>query len=179
MYCGSLRVTCWRWHILAVKYRINCAVIVNLFCQFSVLLQSLAIIILWRKNRILCSCGDSQQLWNVLCTFLTIIYWAFCGYLCVCVGLADFTGPVERVWYSVAIHCRRKRYRVMSVNVSCCWFVFFLTEEEHEKINEIHHWKNERYVAIALLPIIPAALAFPHPVLDTALVTAMCLHTHW
>lgn len=52
-------------------------------------------------------------------------------------------------------------------------------EEEHEKIDEIHHWKNERIVAIALLPIIPAALAFPHPVLDTALVTAMCLHTHW
>jgi len=52
-------------------------------------------------------------------------------------------------------------------------------EEENEKVDEVHHWTNERYVAIALLPIIPAALAYPHPVLDTALVSAMCLHTHW
>lgn len=52
-------------------------------------------------------------------------------------------------------------------------------EEEHEKVDEVHHWTNERYVAIALLPIIPAALAYPHPILDTALVSAMCLHTHW
>lgn len=52
-------------------------------------------------------------------------------------------------------------------------------EAEHEKVDEVHHWTNERYVAIALVPIIPAALAFPHPVLDTALVSAMCLHTHW
>jgi len=34
-------------------------------------------------------------------------------------------------------------------------------------------------VAIALIPVIPAALAYPHPVLDTLLVSAMCLHTHW
>jgi len=55
----------------------------------------------------------------------------------------------------------------------CC------VEEEHEKVDEVHHWTNERYVAIALIPIIPAALAYPHPILDTALVSAMCLHTHW
>jgi succinate dehydrogenase (ubiquinone) membrane anchor subunit len=52
-------------------------------------------------------------------------------------------------------------------------------EEEHEKVDEVHHWTNERYAAISLLPIIPAALAYPHPVLDTLLVSAMCLHTHW
>lgn len=52
-------------------------------------------------------------------------------------------------------------------------------EEEHEKVDEIHHWTNERYVAVALLPIIPTALAFPHPILDTLLVSAMVLHTHW
>jgi succinate dehydrogenase (ubiquinone) membrane anchor subunit len=52
-------------------------------------------------------------------------------------------------------------------------------EEEHEKIDEVHHWKNERIVAVALLPCIPAALAYPHPVLDTLLVSAMVLHTHW
>lgn len=52
-------------------------------------------------------------------------------------------------------------------------------EEENEKVDEVHHWTNERYVAIALIPIIPAALAYPHPILDTALVSAMCLHTHW
>jgi succinate dehydrogenase (ubiquinone) membrane anchor subunit len=52
-------------------------------------------------------------------------------------------------------------------------------EEEHEKVDEIHHWLNERYVAIALLPIIPTALAYPHLILDTLLVSAMCLHTHW
>ena len=46
-------------------------------------------------------------------------------------------------------------------------------------MDEVHHWTNERYVAIALIPIIPTALAYPHPVLDTALVAAMCLHTHW
>ena len=58
-----------------------------------------------------------------------------------------------------------------------CFYV--CVEEDHEKVDEVHHWTNERYVAIALIPIIPAALAYPHPVLDTALVSAMCLHTHW
>jgi succinate dehydrogenase (ubiquinone) membrane anchor subunit len=52
-------------------------------------------------------------------------------------------------------------------------------EEENEKIDEIHHWTNERYVAIALLPIIPAAIAYPNFALDTMLVSAMVLHTHW
>jgi len=52
-------------------------------------------------------------------------------------------------------------------------------QEEHEKVDEVHHWKNEHLAAIALLPVIPAALAYPHPVLDTLLVSAMVLHTHW
>lgn len=52
-------------------------------------------------------------------------------------------------------------------------------EEENEKVDEVHHWKNERIVAVALLPIIPSAMLFPHPALDTLLVSAMCLHTHW
>lgn len=52
-------------------------------------------------------------------------------------------------------------------------------ETEQEKIDEKHHWVNERYVAIALLPIIPAAMAFPHPVMDTALTCGVFLHTYW
>jgi len=52
-------------------------------------------------------------------------------------------------------------------------------EEEHEKKDEVHHWVNERYAAVALLPLIPAALAYPNFILDTLLTSAMVLHTHW
>jgi succinate dehydrogenase (ubiquinone) membrane anchor subunit len=52
-------------------------------------------------------------------------------------------------------------------------------EAEHEKVDELHHWKRERFVAIALLPIIPTALMFPNVALDTTLCTAMVLHSHW
>ncbi|ESO02115.1 hypothetical protein HELRODRAFT_66046, partial [Helobdella robusta] len=41
------------------------------------------------------------------------------------------------------------------------------------------HWINERYAAVALLPLIPAALIYPNYVLDTLLTTAMVMHTHW
>jgi len=54
-----------------------------------------------------------------------------------------------------------------------------VVEEEHEKVDEVHHWVNERYAAVALLPLIPAALAFPNFILDTLLTSAMVLHTHW
>ena len=53
------------------------------------------------------------------------------------------------------------------------------TEEDHEKIDELHHWINERYVAVLLIPAIPAALIYPNIITDTVLVTAMCLHTYW
>ena len=53
------------------------------------------------------------------------------------------------------------------------------TESEQEKHDEVQHWVNERYVAVALLPLIPAALAYPNYVLDTLLTSAMMLHTHW
>jgi succinate dehydrogenase (ubiquinone) membrane anchor subunit len=52
-------------------------------------------------------------------------------------------------------------------------------EPLNERKDEVHHWTNERYVALALVPIIPTALAFPNIVLDTALCGAMILHTHW
>jgi len=52
-------------------------------------------------------------------------------------------------------------------------------EELSERKDEVHHWTNERYVAIALVPIIPSALAFPNVVMDTVLCSAMVLHTHW
>lgn len=52
-------------------------------------------------------------------------------------------------------------------------------EEEHEKVDDVHHWMNERYIAVALLPIIPACMAYPHPIFDTILCSAMVLHTHW
>lgn len=52
-------------------------------------------------------------------------------------------------------------------------------QEESEKVDDIHHWVNERYVAAALIPVIPTALIYPHPVLDTLLIGAMVLHTHW
>jgi len=52
-------------------------------------------------------------------------------------------------------------------------------EELSERKDEVHHWKNEHYVAASLIPLIPAALAFPNMVLDTALCAAMVLHVHW
>jgi len=52
-------------------------------------------------------------------------------------------------------------------------------QEEHEKELEDKHWLKERYIAVALLPIIPAALAFPHPIMDTMLCSAMVLHSYW
>jgi succinate dehydrogenase (ubiquinone) membrane anchor subunit len=52
-------------------------------------------------------------------------------------------------------------------------------EELSARKDEVHHWTNERYVALSMIPIIPAALAFPNVVLDTALCSAMLLHTHW
>ncbi|CAD5119916.1 unnamed protein product [Dimorphilus gyrociliatus] len=52
-------------------------------------------------------------------------------------------------------------------------------EEETEKVKELHHWKKERYVMLALLPTIPAALIYPNAICDFALVTAMVLHSHW
>lgn len=57
--------------------------------------------------------------------------------------------------------------------------LLILTESEQEKHDEVQHWVNERYVAVALLPLIPAALAYPNYVLDTLLTSAMMLHTHW
>jgi len=52
-------------------------------------------------------------------------------------------------------------------------------QEAHEKELEDKHWLKERYVAIALIPLIPTALAYPNAVLDTALCGAMVLHTYW
>jgi succinate dehydrogenase (ubiquinone) membrane anchor subunit len=52
-------------------------------------------------------------------------------------------------------------------------------EEPSERKDEVHHWTNERYVALALIPIIPSAIIFPNMVMDTALCGAMLLHTHW
>ena len=40
-------------------------------------------------------------------------------------------------------------------------------------------WRNERIVAMAMIPLIPAAIAFPSMPLDFALSTAMVLHCHW
>lgn len=52
-------------------------------------------------------------------------------------------------------------------------------EELNERKDEVHHWTNERYVAVALIPLVPAALVYPNLVLDTALCAAMILHIHW
>jgi len=52
-------------------------------------------------------------------------------------------------------------------------------EEISERKDEVHHWTNERYVAAALVPIVPIALAFPNLVTDTILCAGMLLHTHW
>ena len=52
-------------------------------------------------------------------------------------------------------------------------------EMEHERHSGISHWINERVAAVALLPIIPAAIIYPNAVLDNLLVSAMMLHTHW
>ncbi|ELU00511.1 hypothetical protein CAPTEDRAFT_21776 [Capitella teleta] len=52
-------------------------------------------------------------------------------------------------------------------------------EADHEKQVATRHWVNERVVAVALLPVIPIALAFPNPALDNLLITSVVLHTHW
>merc|ERR1711976_599820 len=41
------------------------------------------------------------------------------------------------------------------------------------------HWKQERVVSAVLLPIVPAAIIFPNPVLDTLLSATVILHNHW
>jgi len=52
-------------------------------------------------------------------------------------------------------------------------------EDLSERKDEVHHWTNERYLGLALVPLIPAALVYPNIVLDTALCSAMVLHIHW
>ncbi|ELT94758.1 hypothetical protein CAPTEDRAFT_158925 [Capitella teleta] len=52
-------------------------------------------------------------------------------------------------------------------------------EADNEKEVGTKHWVNERVIAVALLPIIPVALAFPNAVLDNVLVASVMLHTHW
>ncbi len=69
-----------------------------------------------------------------------------------------------------AILITRERGKIM-FNCIC--------SEAHEKHDATSHWKREHYGMIALLPLIPAALIYPHPVLDTVMVTAMALHVHW
>lgn len=56
---------------------------------------------------------------------------------------------------------------------------FSVSEADHEKQVATRHWINERVVAVALLPVIPIALAFPNPALDNLLITSVVLHTHW
>ncbi|KAK2154975.1 hypothetical protein LSH36_252g03016 [Paralvinella palmiformis] len=52
-------------------------------------------------------------------------------------------------------------------------------QEVCDREDEVNHWKNERVVAVALLPLIPTALAFPNVVLDMTLCSVMVLHSHW
>ncbi|XP_031619534.1 succinate dehydrogenase [ubiquinone] cytochrome b small subunit, mitochondrial [Contarinia nasturtii] len=40
-------------------------------------------------------------------------------------------------------------------------------------------WTAERFVSLALLGIIPAALAFPSKTLDTLLAISVVMHAHW
>lgn len=40
-------------------------------------------------------------------------------------------------------------------------------------------WKVERVLSAALVPLIPAALAMPNPVLDTLVGLIIVMHTHW
>ena len=41
------------------------------------------------------------------------------------------------------------------------------------------HWTQHRYQMISMIPLIPAALAFPHPALDLALCGSLVLHSYW
>ncbi|GFT74186.1 succinate dehydrogenase cytochrome b small subunit, mitochondrial [Nephila pilipes] len=40
-------------------------------------------------------------------------------------------------------------------------------------------WTAERFLSAALVGILPAAIAFPNPVLDYALALSMTVHVHW
>jgi succinate dehydrogenase (ubiquinone) membrane anchor subunit len=51
--------------------------------------------------------------------------------------------------------------------------------DDADKVVETRHWVNERLIVVALLPIIPAALAYPNPLLDNLLVASVMLHSHW
>jgi hypothetical protein len=90
--------------------------------------------------------------------------------------MVSFQGYVFLMQLSVLINSVMSSLQLLVLLNAFCWQ---LTEEEHEKVDEVHHWVNERYAAVALIPIIPAALLYPHPVLDTLLVSAMVMHTHW
>ena len=68
---------------------------------------------------------------------------------------------------------------MVTVSVIVLYCVSMVTEEENEKHDELGHWRNERYVAISLLPLIPAAILYPNVYADMALCTAMVLHSHW
>jgi len=41
------------------------------------------------------------------------------------------------------------------------------------------HFKLERYFAVAMLPLIPAAYFIHGPAMDYALALALSLHVHW
>ncbi|CAL1279763.1 unnamed protein product [Larinioides sclopetarius] len=47
-------------------------------------------------------------------------------------------------------------------------------DHSHSKI-----WTAERFLSASLLGILPAAVAFPNPVLDYALALSLTVHVHW
>ncbi|XP_074652709.1 succinate dehydrogenase [ubiquinone] cytochrome b small subunit B, mitochondrial-like [Tubulanus polymorphus] len=41
------------------------------------------------------------------------------------------------------------------------------------------HWKVERYLATALIPLIPASFIYVHPAMDYILAAGLVLHAYW
>ena len=40
-------------------------------------------------------------------------------------------------------------------------------------------WRNEKLLALAMIPIIPGAIMFPSAPMDYLLSTALVMHCHW
>lgn len=55
--------------------------------------------------------------------------------------------------------------------------IIYLTATETH--SDTPMWRNERIVALAMIPLIPTAIAFPSMPMDFALSSAMVLHCHW
>lgn len=86
--------------------------------------------------------------------------------------LASILRPTVRPLLSRSVHLQTTRF-APAIAASATQNQAH-SQHKHDKL-----WKAERYLSVGLLGVLPAAVLFPHPIMDHAVALSLVVHIHW